>query len=142
MSEKNYQALVNDRIFIGGADDAKEVVENEKADVVFDLRAEAPTEKTDYNRIHSPIVDDAEGQEESIKYAIDSVLTAYEEGKTVFFHCAGGSNRTGTVAIGTLLGLGEASSVEEAEEKAKFIRPKINVKLEMKEALKRIYPEA
>ncbi|MBT2756816.1 dual specificity protein phosphatase family protein [Mesobacillus foraminis] len=142
MSEKNYQALVKDRIFIGGADDAKPAVENEKADVVFDLRAEAPKEPAEYNRIHSPIVEDKEGQEESIKNAIDSVLIAYEEGKKVYFHCGGGSNRTGTVAIGTLLGLGEASSIEEAEEKAQSIRPKIKVKPEMKEALKRLYPEA
>lgn len=142
MSEKSYQALVKDRIFIGGADDAKDVVANEKADVVFDLRAEAPTETAEYYRIHSPIVDDEEGQEESIKNAIESVMNAYNEGKKVYFHCGGGSNRTGTVAIGTLLGLGEASSIEEAERKAQSIRPKIKVKPEMKEALKRIYPEA
>ncbi|SEN79954.1 thioredoxin reductase (NADPH) [Mesobacillus persicus] len=142
MSEKNYQALVKDRIFIGGADDAKTVVENEKAEVTFDLRAEAPTEPADYNRVHSPIVDDEAGQEESIKNAIDRLMNAYNEGKIVYFHCGGGSNRTGTVAIGTLLAMGEASTIDEAEEMAKGIRPKIKVKPEMKEALKRIYPEA
>jgi protein-tyrosine phosphatase len=142
MTEKNYQALIKDRIFIGGADDAKDVMENEKADVSFDLRAEAPAEDTSYNRIHTPIVDDEEGQEESIRNAIESVVNAYEEGQKIYFHCGGGSNRTGTVAIGTLLALEEASSIEEAEDKAQSIRPKIKVKPEMKEALKRIYPEA
>jgi protein-tyrosine phosphatase len=141
MSEQNYQALIRDRIFIGGADDVREVMENEKADVIFDLRAEAPTESSDFNRIHSPIVDDQENQEESVKNAIDNVVGAYHEGKKVYFHCGGGSNRTGTVAIGTLLALGEADTIEEAEAKAKAIRPKINVKSEMKEVLKRIYPD-
>ncbi|SEM55144.1 thioredoxin reductase (NADPH) [Mesobacillus persicus] len=142
MSEKNYQALIKDRVFIGGADDVQDVMETEKADVIFDLRAEAPTENSDFNRIHRPIVDDKENQEESVKQAIDHVLDAYHKGKKVYFHCGGGSNRTGTVAIGTLLALGEANTIDEAEAKAQSVRPKIKVKPEMKEALKRIFPEA
>lgn len=141
MSAKNYHELIKDRIFIGGADDVKEALKNEKIDVVFDLRAESPNEDSEYNRIHSPIVDDAADQEESIENSIEQVVNAYNEGLNVYFHCQGGSNRTGTVAIGTLLALGKASTIEEAEETAKQARPKINVKPEMKEALKRIYPK-
>lgn len=141
---KNYQALIDDRIFIGGADDVKDVMENENADVIFDLRAETSEAAAEgnFHRIHSPIVDDAEKQDESVKRAINNVMNAYNEGKKVYFHCGGGSNRTGTVAIGTLLSLGHAKSVEEAEEKARAVRSKIKVKPEMKEALKRIFPEA
>ena len=142
MTTKNYQELVKDRIYIGGADDVEEMMKNEKIDIIFDLRAEAPTEESKYNRVHSPIVDDADLQEESIKKSIDHVMNAYNEGKNVYFHCQGGSNRTGTVAIGTLLALGKVSTIEQAEEMAKNARPKINVKPEMKEALKRIYPNA
>ena len=43
MTTKNYHELVKDRIYIGGADDVEEMMENEKADIIFDLRAEAPT---------------------------------------------------------------------------------------------------
>lgn len=118
----------------------KDILENERVDVIFDLRAESPNVDSEYNRVHSPIVDDAENQEESIKKSIDHVVNAYNEDKNVYFHCQGGSNRTGTVAIGTLLALGKASTIDEAEEIAKKARPKINVKPEMKEALKRIYP--
>ena len=142
MTTKNYQELVKDRIYIGGADDVENMMGNEKVDVIFDLRAEAPTEESKYNRIHSPIVDDADSQDESVRKSIDHVINTYNEGKNVYFHCQGGSNRTGTVAIGTLLALGKASTIEEAEEMAKTVRPKINVKPEMKEALKRIYPNA
>ncbi|MBT2643443.1 dual specificity protein phosphatase family protein [Bacillus sp. ISL-41] len=142
MSEKNYHALIKDRIFIGGADDVHDVMQNEKVDVIFDLRAEAPEEASDYNRIHSPIVDDEERQEEAIKKAINEVVNAYNEGKKIYFHCMGGSNRTGTVAVGTLLDLGIADTIDAAEEVAKSVRPKINVKPEMKEALKNIYPNA
>ncbi len=137
---KKYHELIKDRIYIGGADDVIEMMKNENADVIFDLRAEAP--ETNYERIHSPIVDDAKKQDESIKQSIEHVVSAYNEGKKVYFHCAGGSNRTGTVAIGTLLSLGKAKTIEEAEEMAKSARPKINVKPEMKESLHRLYPNA
>ncbi|MGM0876825.1 MAG: protein-tyrosine phosphatase family protein [Bacillota bacterium] len=142
MTIKNYQELIKDRIFIGGADDVKDVMENEYADIVFDLRAEAPNNESEYNRVHSPIVDDADKQDESVKEAIENVVTAYNEGNKVFFHCGGGSNRTGTVAIGTLLALGKANSVEEAEEKATSIRPKIKIKPELKEIVRKMYPTA
>ena len=142
MSE-TYQQLVKDRIFIGGAADAKTAVENEGIDVVFDLRAEATDSDEGYTRIHAPIVDDsAEHQDESIQDAIEGVVTAFEEGKKVFFHCAGGSNRTGTVAVGTLLALGQAGTIEEAEQMATAVRPKISVKPELKESLQRIFPQA
>ena len=54
-----------------------------------------------------------------LKNPLIKLVNAYNEGKNVYFHCQGGSNRTGTVAIGTLLALGKASTIEEAEEMAK-----------------------
>ncbi|WP_152654522.1 dual specificity protein phosphatase family protein [Oceanobacillus sp. CFH 90083] len=89
--------------------------------------------------IHQPILDDTENQDESVKKAIDSVTKAYNEDKNVFFHCSAGRNRTGTVAIGTLLELNLAKDIEEAEEKAKSIRSKIEIKPEMKESVKKMY---
>jgi protein-tyrosine phosphatase len=142
MSEKNYQALIKGRIFIGGADHVDEVMGNENVDVIYDLRAEAQAQESKYNRIHTPIVDDEKYQEESVIKAIDEVIKSYKEGKKIYFHCGGGSNRTGTVAIGTLLALGEAETIDQAEEMATAVRPKIKVKPEMKEALKKIYPNA
>ncbi len=139
---KNYQELINDRIYIGGADDAVDVMENEKVDKIFDLRAESSNVSFHDKRVHSPIVDDADQQDTSIKSSIEQVVKAYNEGENVYFHCQGGSNRTGTVAIGTLLSLGKAKTIEEAEQIVKIVRPKISVKPEMKEALKRIFPNA
>lgn len=137
---KEYQELVEDRIFIGGAADAKAAAEAEKIDVVVDLRAEAAEGDYDYVRVHSPIIDDSDDQQdESIKKAIDQVVDAYNDGKKIYFHCAGGSNRAGTVAIGTLLALGKADTVEEAEAQATAIRPVIMVKPQLKESLERIF---
>ena len=140
--EKNYHELIKDRIYIGGADDVDDVMENEKVDMVFDLRAESSKASFTSNRVHSPIVDDADQQDASVKKSIERVVNAYNEGKIVYFHCQGGSNRTGTVAIGTLLNLGKVNTIVEAEEIAKTVRSKISVKPEMKEALKRIFPNA
>lgn len=141
--DKNYQELVKDRIFIGGAADAKDAADMEQIDVVVDLRAEAAEGEYGYLRIHSPIVDDShERQDDSIKKAIGQVVDAYNDGKKIYFHCAGGSNRTGTVAIGTLLALGKADSIEEAEAQAASVRQKISVKPALKESLQRIFPEA
>lgn len=142
MTTKNYQELIEHGIFIGGADDAVEVMKNERVDIIVDLRAESTDISSDSNRIHSPLVDGAEQQDESVKEAINLVVDTYNDGKKVFFHCGGGSNRTGTVAIGTLLALGKANTIAEAEEKAKTIRPKINVKSAMRDSLKRIFPDA
>lgn len=140
MSE--YQELIPNRIYIGGADAIPELLKKEKIDVVYDLRVENTEGDYDYNRKHQPIADNAENQDESVEQAIDEVINAYESGKNVYFHCSGGKNRTGTVAIGTLLKLGEANSIEEAEAKAKGIRSAINVNPEMKAALGRLFPGA
>lgn len=142
MAVKNYNELISERIYFGGADDVKDMMANEKADVIFDLRAESHENKSGYDRIHSPIVEDAEHQDESIKRSVEHVVTAFNEGKKVYFHCGGGSTRAGTVAVGTLLALGKAKTLEEAEEMAKAARPKINVKPQMKEALHRIFPNS
>ncbi|MTH51884.1 protein tyrosine phosphatase [Bacillus mangrovi] len=137
--EKSYQQLVKNRIFIGGADDINELLNNEKIDVIYDLRAEADSGQHVKQRVHLPIVDDSEKQDDSVKRALDEVEKAYNENKNIYFHCSGGKNRTGTVAIGTLINLGLADIVDEAERKAKSIRPAIQVKPEMKDTLNRLY---
>jgi protein-tyrosine phosphatase len=140
VTTKNYNELIKDRIYFGGADDVKDMMENEKADIIFDLRAESHENMSGFDRIHIPVVDDAERQDESIKQSIEHVVKAYNEGKKIYFHCGGGSTRAGTVATGTLLALGKAKSLDEAENMAKAARPKINVKPQMRDALQRIFP--
>lgn len=137
--EKTYQALVENRIFFGGAADAEQAVKDENIDVVIDLRVAEPTEEVSYQRIHAPIADEAEQVAQSIEHAVSEVLTAFHDGKKVFFHCGGGGGRAGTVAVSTLMELGQANTIEEAEEKAKAIRSKVNVKPPMKKALQQMY---
>lgn len=141
MSNKNYEALVPNRIFIGGIDAIDELLTQEKVDVIYDLRAEVKGPLSSDKSIHQPIVDEAEHQDESIKKAVKAVVDAYHAGKNVYFHCNTGRGRAGTVATATLLELELAKSIEEAEQKAKEIRPSILVRPQFKDALKRIYED-
>ena len=93
MTNKNYQALIPNRIFIGGIDAIDELLSNETIDVIYDLRAEVKGPLSSDISIHQPIVDDAEQQDESIKRAVTEVVDAYRDGKNVYFHCNTGRGR-------------------------------------------------
>lgn len=140
---RNYHTLVEDKIFFGGAKDVEDMVKNEGVEVVVDLREEATGcafPDADVTWIKIPLGDHAtEPEADLFQAAIQEVVTAYRAGKKVAFHCGGGKGRTGTVAVGTLRELGLAVTLEEAEEKAKAIRPVIAVKPNQWEALRVIY---
>ncbi|MBE1554300.1 protein-tyrosine phosphatase family protein [Sporosarcina limicola] len=139
MKIRNYEELIPGRIFIGGIDAIDDLLANEKVDVIYDLRAEVNGPLSSDISVHQPIVDDAEQQDASIKAAVNEVIDAYNAGKNVYFHCNTGRGRGGTIATATLLELGLAHSVDEAEQKAKEIRPEINPRPQFKDALERIY---
>ncbi|MEY8350765.1 tyrosine-protein phosphatase [Bacillus cereus] len=125
-----------------GVDAIQDAVKKHGITEVFDLRAggEEPEGFPAGTKRHAyPIVEGAEGQDESVRNAIAAVKEAVEQDKKVFFHCSGGRNRTGTVATGLLLALGYASNVDEAEQKAKTIRPVISIKPELKQVLVNLY---
>jgi len=135
---KTYQALIDDRIFVGGVADVSTAIKEEKIDVVYDLRAEVTEPSSDISN-HQPIVNDGAFQDESIRTGVKQIAQDYQDGKKIFFHCNTGRGRAGTMAIATLLELRLADTIEEAEAKVKLIRPEIDVKPQLKEALRRIY---
>ena len=81
---KNYHELIPNRIYIGGADAAVDAVKAQGIDVVYDLRAEAKEEEATSKRIHAPIVDDTENQDQSVQAAIGKVKEAFDEGKKIY----------------------------------------------------------
>ncbi|WP_442600479.1 protein-tyrosine phosphatase family protein [Paenibacillus sp. KN14-4R] len=140
---KDYHALHEDKIYMGSAADVEAMVKNEGIQVIVDLRGEVtecayPGASAEWVQI--PLGDNAkESQELLFKKAIDEVITAYKNGKKVAFHCGGGKGRTGTVAVGTLIELGQSSTIDEAEAKAKSIRNVINLKAPQRESLQKLY---
>ncbi|PEB38425.1 protein-tyrosine phosphatase family protein [Bacillus pseudomycoides] len=138
----NFHELVKGKVYIGGVDAIQEAVKKHGITEVFDLRAggeEPEGFPAETNRHAYPIVEGVEGQDESVRSAIGAVKEAVEQGKTVYFHCSGGRNRTGTVATGLMLELGHASNVEDAEQQVKAVRSIIAIKPELKQVLKNLY---
>ena len=140
---KNYQALVGEQIYMGGAADVQAMISEANCEVIVDLREEAsPSGELDnqVTTIQVPIGDSSETpQAELFQQAIKHITDAYKSGKKVGFHCGGGKGRTGAAAIGTLIELGLAHSIEEAELKAKSIRPIISIREPQREALEKLY---
>ncbi|MDF2964298.1 MAG: protein tyrosine phosphatase [Paenibacillus sp.] len=141
--QNNYQNLVEDKIFFGGAADVEDMIKNEGVEIIVDLRGEAvecayPADHVQW--IQVPLGDNAEGpQDQLFQQAINHVVDAYKSGKKVGFHCGGGSGRTGAVAAGTLITLGICETLNEAEAKAKSIRSKVNIKPAQRESLEKIF---
>ncbi len=139
MNSKKYEELIPGRIFIGGINAIDQLLENEKIDVIYDLRAEVNGPLSSSISVHQPIADEAEYQDESIKKAVMKVVEAYNNGENIYFHCNTGRGRAGTIAAATLMELKRSDSIDDAEMKVKAIRPQINIRPQFKNALKRIY---
>lgn len=140
---KTYHALIPGRIYMGGADDVQAMVDHENIEIIVDLREESEqcaATGEGLKWIKVPLGDEAnEPQEKLLHTAIKAVVESYKEGKKVAFHCGGGKGRTGTVAYGTLLELGLADTIEDAEQQAQSIRSILNIKPAQRKSLEAIY---
>lgn len=142
---KYYQALYKDRIFVSGAAGVKSMINDEKCDVMVDLRAEATKRvypAAHVHWIHIPLQNHPQDPDQKglIQQAIEKVVSAYKSNHKVGFHCAAGRGRAGTVAVGVLLKLKLFHTVDEAERAAKAIRKKIQLNPAQKKALYQLFP--
>ena len=134
-----YDELIAGRVYFGGADDVEQVVREKEIDKVVDVRVNGRREPVDYTYIHKPIADESEHIADSIKAGVEEVVKAYEAGEKVYFHCGSGGGRAGVMAVATLIELGVAKSLDEAETMAKEARSKVNIRPNMREALEQLY---
>ncbi|WHX41391.1 dual specificity protein phosphatase family protein [Mesobacillus sp. AQ2] len=141
MNEQELSGVNSRQDFYRGRKRNPRITENEKIDMVYDLRAENKEGEYEYPRTHLPMFDNDSQQDESVKKAMDEVATAYESGKNIYFHCSTGRTRTGTLAAGTLLKLNRADSIEEAKSKAREVREVLNLDSQLITSLERIFPE-
>ncbi|WP_068986142.1 protein-tyrosine phosphatase family protein [Lysinibacillus xylanilyticus] len=141
--EKNYDVLVKDRLFFGGAKDADSAFELEKVDVVIDVRVNGLSteeqELASYEYKHMPIADEDIEVAPSIQKVAKEIVSAYDNGQKVYFHCGGGGGRAGVAATAVLMELGVANSLEEAEEAVKNARPQVTIRPKMADALHKLY---
>ncbi|MFJ7669400.1 dual specificity protein phosphatase family protein [Lysinibacillus sp. NPDC097195] len=143
MMEKNYDVLVKDRLFFGGAQDADAAFSNEQVDVVIDVRVNGLTEQQQqaahYDYHHIPIADEETEVAPSIDLVAKKIVSAYESGQKVYFHCGSGGGRAGVAATAVLMELGLANSLEEAESAVKKARSQVTIRPNMATALKQLY---
>ena len=143
MLEKNYDVLVKDRLYFGGAKDAKAAFDNEAVDMVIDVRVngltEAEQETVGYLYKHLPIADEEQEVTTSIDMVTKEITAAYHAGKKVYFHCGSGGGRAGVAATAVLMDLGLAASLEEAESAVKEVRPQVSIRPNMATALQKLY---
>jgi len=141
--EKNYDVLVKDRLFFGGAKDADSAFEQEKVDVVIDVRVNGLSteeqEVASYEYKHMPIADEDIEVAPSIQKVAKEIVSAYDNGQKVYFHCGSGGGRAGVAATAVLMELGVDNSLEEAEEAVKNARPQVTIRPKMADALHKLY---
>ncbi len=143
MMEKDYDVLVKDRLYFGGAKDASAVFENESVDVIIDVRVNGLSAeeqvKVNYTYKHFPIADEDVQVAASIEKVAQEIVTAYEAGQKVYFHCGSGGGRAGVAATAVLMELGLANTLEEAQLAVKNARPQVTIRPNMAEALTELY---
>lgn len=143
MMEKNYDVLVKDRLYFGGAKDAEAAFDNEAVDVVIDVRVNGLTgdeqKAVSYLYKHLPIADEDLAVATSIDKVAKEITAAYHAGKKVYFHCGSGGGRAGVAATAVLMELGLADSLEEAESAVKEARPQVTIRPNMATALQKLY---
>ncbi|MGE7092383.1 protein-tyrosine phosphatase family protein [Lysinibacillus sp. NPDC048646] len=143
MMEKNYDVLVKDRLYFGGAKDVGAAFSNECVDVVIDVRVHGLSAeeqaKANYTYMHLPIADEEQEAASSIERVAQEIVTVYDAGQKVFFHCGSGSGRAGVAATAVLMELGLANTLEEAELTVKKARPQVTIRPNMSEALTKLY---
>lgn len=143
MMEKNYDVLVKDRLYFGGAKDAEAAFDNEAVDIVIDVRVNGLTDEEQkmvgYQYKHLPIADEDLMVANSIEKVAKEITAAYHEGKKVYFHCGSGGGRAGVAATAVLMELGVADSLEEAESTVKEARPQVKIRPNMATALQKLY---
>lgn len=92
--EKNYDVLLKNRLFFGGAKDADLAFEQETVDIVIDVRvnglSKEEQEAASYVYKHMPIADEDTEVAPSIEKVAKEIVSAYENGQKVYFHCGSG----------------------------------------------------
>lgn len=95
---KDYDVLVKDQLFFGGAKDAESAFIQESVDVVIDVRVQGLSpqdqETVPYSYKHMPIADEDSDSEvaSSIQRVAQEVAMAYETGQKVYVHCGSGGD--------------------------------------------------
>jgi protein-tyrosine phosphatase len=134
---RNFDEVLQQRIFVGNAEDAQLAVSEGLVTKVYDVRVNGRQEEVPYRYVHSPIEEDNELQ--TIKLGAEKIASDYATGESIYIHCGSGTGRAAVMAAATLIEIGQAASIDEAMDIVKSKRPGANFKPNMIEALHELY---
>ena len=135
--ERNFDEVLQQRIFVGSAADAQVAVSEGLVTKVYDVRVNGRQEEVPYRYTHSPIEEQNEAQ--TIKLGAEKIARDYVTGESIYIHCGSGTGRAAVMAAATLIEIGQAASIDEAMDIVKSKRPGANFKPNMIEALHALY---
>lgn len=142
VTRTKYSTLIPSQIYIGGENDAQDMVDVAHCDVIIDLRLEADAPAF-YSQtaqwVHIGLKDHISGQEEQVKKAIQNIIHFYHRGKIIGIHCASGICRTATVATGVLIDLGLCRKMKEALEYVEMSRSQTCIHPSLRQTLQNLY---
>ena len=110
--DRQYDELIAGKLYVGSANDALNIIVDQKAIHVFDVRINGRSEPIDYAYTHSPIEENNE--EKTIKKGAEQIATAICKGESVYIHCGSGTGRAAVMAAAILVELGEVSTIDDA----------------------------
>ncbi|MBD2845721.1 dual specificity protein phosphatase family protein [Paenibacillus sp. IB182496] len=137
----SYQELIEGKVWLGDLSDVTALVEKEHCDIVIDLRGEKePTGKENpQHYLLVPMFDGCENQESRIQEAVDAVEKLVHSRHKVALHCSGGLSRAGCVATALLVRFGKASTIDDAEQLLRKMRPTISIHPKLMRSLNNLY---
>ena len=112
MERRQYDEVIEGKIYVGSADDAEYAITDQKATHVYDVRVNGRGEQVSYAYTHSPIEENNEA--ETIKKGAKEIAAAIHNGESVYIHCGSGTGRAAVMTAATLIELGEVSTIDEA----------------------------
>lgn len=135
--ERNFDEVLQQRIFVGSAADAQVAVSEGLVTKVYDVRINGRQEEVPYRYAHSPIEEDNEAH--TIKLGAEKIASDYASGESIYIHCGSGTGRAAVMAAAALIETGQAASIDEAIDIVRSKRPGANFKPNMIEALYALY---
>lgn len=137
MKRRQYDEVIEGKMYVGSADEAKYSITDQKVTHVYDVRVNGRGEQVSYAYTHSPIEENNEA--ETIKKGAKEIAAAIHNGESVYIHCGSGTGRAAVMAAATLMELGEVSTLDEAMNTVLLKRTGARFQPIMVNALEKLY---
>lgn len=141
-SFNSYKELIQGKVWIGGLGDTISLIEKEGCHVIVDLRSEKVLTGKEHplHYVRIPLEACGEQQQTVIQETVDWICELAEGGYRIGIHCSEERSRTSCIAIGTLIRLGSAGTVQEAQTMLQMLWPDVRLHPQLLAALHDLYP--